>query len=113
MLKSDGHPRARGLPKMAEPVSLDALLEAHLPADALAQARRIMYGSPVEELPLAPAAQASAAEQRFDLKAFKFPCKPEQGRPARVVRVAAIQVSKRRMGMARRRREGGGGGKGR
>lgn len=71
--------------------SLESLLRK-LPAEDQAEAFRILYGRLPDELPLTAEAQRLATEHDFDVAAYRFPSTPEQRRPARIVRVGAIQT---------------------
>lgn len=70
--------------------SLEGLLRK-LPEEDQAEAFRILYGNVPEELPVTDAAEALAREFDFDVAGYRFPSAPEQRRPARIVRVGAIQ----------------------
>ena len=80
---------------LAGHASLDALLAAHLPPDALREARRVLYGlnggEPVQPLQLPAALVARAAQEGYDLQGHKFRAAPEQLRPPRLTRLALIQ----------------------
>lgn len=75
--------------------SLDRLLEAHLPADALREARRVLYGlnggEPVQAMELPAELVARAAQEDYDLQGHRFRAAPEQLRPPRLTRLALIQ----------------------
>lgn len=71
--------------------SLESLLRK-LPAEDQAEAFRILYGKLPEELPIAPNARALATQHDFDVAAWRFASTPEQRRPARIVRIGAIQT---------------------
>lgn len=70
--------------------SLEHALES-LPDEHRDEVKRILYGNPVEVLPVVAAAAESAAAKEFELKAYKVPCPAEQLRGPRVVRVGLIQ----------------------
>ncbi len=70
--------------------SLEGLLRK-LPEEDQAEAFRILYGNVPEKLPVTDAAEALAREFDFDVAGYRFPSAPEQRRPARIVRVGAIQ----------------------
>lgn len=72
--------------------SIDALLE-DLPAEKQAKIRQLLYGKPVDEIPLPPAVAEQAKEGPFEVKAFKFSAAREQLRAPRVVRIGLIQHS--------------------
>ncbi|XP_038061399.1 beta-ureidopropionase-like [Patiria miniata] len=80
---------------MAEEIeSLERLLEDHLPADKLAEARRIIYGQDGKNsgpLDLPEAARALAKEGNFELVGYSISAKPEQLRPPRIVRIGLVQ----------------------
>ena len=72
---------------------VDALLNEHIPAEKLAEVKRVLYGNPVGTVPISPATEALAAEGNFEVKAFSFPSVKDQLREPRVVRVGVIQHS--------------------
>lgn len=71
--------------------------QAHIPADKLAEVRRVLYGSneggPVQPVDLSPEISCVASSSNFDLQAYRFAAGPEQLRPPRVVRAALVQHS--------------------
>lgn len=72
--------------------NIHTIIEQSVPADRLAEVRRILYGPPVSELPLAAEASALSKEHKFEIRAFKMSAsQPEAFRPPRIVRVAGIQ----------------------
>nr|XP_056715585.1 beta-ureidopropionase [Euleptes europaea] len=66
-------------------------LERYLPAEQLAEAKRILYGERVRPLDLPSVATSAAGERNFDLLGYGFQAEPEQLRQPRVVRVGLIQ----------------------
>ena len=76
----------------AEVHSLDNLIE-DLPADKQAKIRQLIYGKPVDELPIPASVAEHAKESSYELKAFKFSAAREQLRGPRIVRIGLIQHS--------------------
>ena len=78
--------------------SLEKILEEHLPADKLAEVRRVLYGcnmgSPVKPLALPHAVVAAAEAGGFDLQAYRFGAAPEQLRPPRITRCEARSIER-------------------
>ena len=68
-------------------------MEKHVPPEELKEVKRILYGKPVEVLPVPEEVKKRSEECKLEVKAFKFGAEKEQLRPARVVRVALIQNS--------------------
>eukprot|EP00741_Cyanophora_paradoxa_P025711 tig00000388_g24812.t1 len=75
----------------AEFQSVEAVLEKHVPANELAFVKRVLYGKPVEKLPVAQAAAELAEKHDFEIQAYKYDAAREQLRPPRVVRIGLIQ----------------------
>ncbi|KXZ53165.1 hypothetical protein GPECTOR_7g1057 [Gonium pectorale] len=75
--------------------TLEELLEAHVPADKLQHAKRVLYGlnvgEPVADLAMSPDVRERAKQMDFDLRTALFRAAPEQLRPPRVVRIGLIQ----------------------
>ncbi|XP_059483992.1 beta-ureidopropionase [Neocloeon triangulifer] len=71
--------------------SLEDCLEKHIPAPELAEVKRILFGKPVEGIPIPKAAEALRKSGDFELKAFKIAAAPEELRKPRLVRVGIIQ----------------------
>ena len=67
------------------------MLEAHIPAEMLGEVKRIMYGSPCDELELDPKAVSLSEENDFELKAYGYTAKPEIDRAPRITRIGVIQ----------------------
>ncbi|MCO4744893.1 MAG: acyltransferase [Proteobacteria bacterium] len=76
--------------KKKEVASLESLLRK-LPEEDQAEAFRILYGDLPDELPIPAELKKDAAKHNYDVAAYKFHCKTEQRRPARIVRVGVIQ----------------------
>lgn len=66
---------------------------AQLPPDQQVHLKRLIFGSPVEALPLPDAAQSLAAAFDFDIAAYKTNSPPDVTREPRKVRIAVIQNS--------------------
>jgi beta-ureidopropionase len=77
--------------------SVEAVLEQHLPADKLAEVKRVLYGynvgKPVENVPVSHEAQHIAKENNFEVQASKFKAEPEQLRAPRIVKIGLVQNS--------------------
>ncbi|WIA33356.1 hypothetical protein OEZ86_006493 [Tetradesmus obliquus] len=75
--------------------SLEKVLEEYIPADKLAEVKRVLYGAnlgkPVAALEVPEALQKVAEEQAFDLQAYKFGAAAEQFRAPRIVKIGLIQ----------------------
>lgn len=71
--------------------SLEAALDTIPDAGMRDEAKRILFGNPVEKLAVVPAAAEQAAAKNFEVQAYKIPCPAEQTRSARIVRVGLIQ----------------------
>jgi beta-ureidopropionase len=75
----------------SEFTSVESILEEHLPAEKFEKVRSVLFGKPVENVPIAEEVAGVAKANHFEIKAFKFPHQPEQMRPPRFVRVGLIQ----------------------
>ncbi|KNC46864.1 beta-ureidopropionase [Thecamonas trahens ATCC 50062] len=75
----------------AEIHNVDDILEAHIPAEELAEVKRILYGSPCGEIEVVDAAAQLSADNDFEIKAYQYNAKPESTRPPRIVRIGLIQ----------------------
>eukprot|EP00051_Salpingoeca_urceolata_P027187 m.480352 g.480352 ORF g.480352 m.480352 type:complete len:385 (+) comp21800_c0_seq1:97-1251(+) len=75
----------------SETVSLEAILEEHIPAEKLAEVKRILYGAPTETLPVSEESQALSSSKDFEVQAVRIPCPTEQLRAPRIVRIGLIQ----------------------
>lgn len=74
--------------------SLDECLEKHLPAEELREVKRILYGVEKDQtLELSADALATAKENGFEIKGYRFTARQEELRKPRIVRVGAIQNS--------------------
>eukprot|EP00053_Salpingoeca_punica_P009338 m.83579 g.83579 ORF g.83579 m.83579 type:complete len:387 (-) comp14983_c0_seq1:255-1415(-) len=71
--------------------SIDKVLEEHIPAEKLAEVKRLLYGPETPALDLPEAATRIAAEKDFEIRAFKIPAGREEIRSPRLVRVGLIQ----------------------
>lgn len=74
-------------------MSVESVLEEHIPAEKLAEVKRVLYGNPVNTVEVTEPAASLAAKHGFEVKAFAFPSTSEQLRSARPVRVGLIQNS--------------------
>ncbi len=63
-----------------------------LPADLAGEAFRILYGTLPEVMKIPEGLQERAKEANFDVAFYRFPHRPEQRRPPRIVRIGAIQA---------------------
>lgn len=70
--------------------SLESLLEKLSPAE-VEEAKRILYGAPVQTLAITAHAAALAQQHDFEIKAFQKNAAQEQLRKPRIVRIGAIQ----------------------
>eukprot|EP00882_Tetradesmus_deserticola_P003821 GHRQ01004042.1.p1 GENE.GHRQ01004042.1~~GHRQ01004042.1.p1 ORF type:complete len:395 (+),score=132.35 GHRQ01004042.1:131-1315(+) len=75
--------------------SVEKVLEEYIPADKLAEVKRVLFGAnqgkPVAALEVADALQELAEEQAFDLQAYRFGAAAEQFRAPRIVKIGLIQ----------------------
>lgn len=75
--------------------SVEAILDEFIPADKLAEVKRVLYGNncggPVEALQPPSRVVAAAKEADFDLQAYAFKALPEQMRAPKLVRIGLIQ----------------------
>ncbi|XP_041348264.1 beta-ureidopropionase-like [Gigantopelta aegis] len=75
----------------AQVENIECLLDKYLPPAELAEAKRLMYGKELRKLELPKSAIALSEERDFELQGYGFDALPETTRPARVIRVGAIQ----------------------
>ncbi|KAJ9469672.1 Beta-ureidopropionase [Diplonema papillatum] len=68
-------------------------LSSSVPADKWEELRKVLYGPATPACQVAPEAQAAADKAGAEIKCYKVNCPPEQLRPPRLVKVAAIQNS--------------------
>eukprot|EP01062_Namystynia_karyoxenos_P063879 TRINITY_DN56689_c0_g1_i1.p1 TRINITY_DN56689_c0_g1~~TRINITY_DN56689_c0_g1_i1.p1 ORF type:complete len:417 (+),score=162.52 TRINITY_DN56689_c0_g1_i1:79-1251(+) len=73
--------------------SVEVALKEHLPKEKYEEVIRVLYGAQTPALPVTEAAQRIAAEHNFEIQAYSVPCKKEQRRAPRRVRIGAIQNS--------------------
>jgi hypothetical protein len=66
-------------------------LEKHLPKKVFDSVRQILYGPKTPEVELRPETKSKANSLKVEVKSFKINCEPEQTRPARLVKVGAVQ----------------------
>lgn len=71
----------------------DDVLNQHIPADKLAEVRRLLYGVEWEELAITEEAAQLAAAGDFEVRGYTKRAAAEQLRGPNVVRYAAIQNS--------------------
>jgi beta-ureidopropionase len=71
--------------------SVEDLLSQHIPADDLAEVKRIFYGKELKALNIASEAEKLAVQHDFDIQGYKFEARTEQVRAPRIVRVGIIQ----------------------
>jgi len=75
--------------------SLEELLAVHIPADKLAEVRRVLYGHNqgglVRSMELPRELVERAIADSYDLQAYRFLAAPEQMRAPRVVRIGLVQ----------------------
>ncbi|KAM4708353.1 beta-ureidopropionase [Discoglossus pictus] len=74
-----------------ELVSLEGVLEKHIPAGELQEVRRLLYGKEIKSLPLPSNAVQAASQGGFELQGYVFEAAEEQLRRPRIVRVGLIQ----------------------
>jgi len=77
--------------------NIDTVLDKYVPAEELAEVKRILYGynqgKPVAVVPVTEEGSKNAKEFNFDLKAFKFTAAAEEMRAPRIVKIGLIQHS--------------------
>ncbi|XP_078599658.1 beta-ureidopropionase-like [Branchiostoma floridae x Branchiostoma japonicum] len=71
--------------------NVDDVLREHIPPEKLKEVQRVLYGSSFSKLTLPAEAVKLADERKFELAGYGMQAVPEQLRPARVVRVGAVQ----------------------
>lgn len=71
--------------------SVEQLLSQHIPADDLAEVKRIFYGKELKALNIASEAEELAVKHDFEIQGYKFEARTEQLRAPRIVRVGIIQ----------------------
>jgi beta-ureidopropionase len=71
--------------------SVEDILSQHVPADDLAEVKRIFYGKELKALNIANEAEKLAVKYDFDIQGYKFEARTEQVRAPRIVRVGIIQ----------------------
>ncbi|XP_019620195.1 PREDICTED: beta-ureidopropionase-like [Branchiostoma belcheri] len=71
--------------------SVDDVLREHIPPEKLREVQRVLYGSSFSKLSLPAEAVKLAEERKFELAGYGTQAGREQLRPARVVRVGAVQ----------------------
>ncbi|KAL4224229.1 Beta-ureidopropionase [Mactra antiquata] len=71
--------------------SVDKSLKKHLPPSEYAEVRRILYGNEVSKLEFSSEVQSEAEQKDFEVQGYGFSALKEEERPARIVRVGAIQ----------------------
>lgn len=74
-----------------EIISLEDVLQKHIPEAELREVHRILYGKELRKLDLPESAKALAQEGDFDVTGYGFDVPAEQSRPCRIVRVGIIQ----------------------
>ena len=73
--------------------SVEEVLEAHIPPAQLAEVKRILYGRPAIPLDVTFKCKEVAAEDGYELAAWRIGASKEETRPARKVTIALIQNS--------------------
>eukprot|EP00058_Branchiostoma_floridae_P009320 XP_002594808.1 hypothetical protein BRAFLDRAFT_269635 [Branchiostoma floridae] len=71
--------------------NVDDVLREHIPPEKLGEVQRVLYGSSFSKLNLPAEAVKLANERKFELAGYGMQAVPEQLRPARLVRVGAVQ----------------------
>ncbi|XP_028680744.1 beta-ureidopropionase [Erpetoichthys calabaricus] len=71
--------------------SLEKTLEKYIPAEELAEIKRIVFGKESKRLDLPKCATKAADERNFELEGYRFEASIEQLRPPRCIRVGLIQ----------------------
>ena len=64
---------------------------AQLPAEQQQQINRILFGKPVEMIPIPASVTDAAKAGNFEVACYRTPCTPDTLQPARKVRIAVIQ----------------------
>ncbi|KAM4809204.1 beta-ureidopropionase [Rhinophrynus dorsalis] len=72
-------------------LSLESLLEKHVPADDIREVWRLLYGKELRPLDLPSNAVQAASQGSFELKGYVFEAASEQIRRPRKIRVGLIQ----------------------
>ena len=75
----------------AEIHSVEKILKENLTGNEYDEVRRVLYGGATEELPVPAKAAAIATKLDFDISMHKIAAAEEQNRPARIVRIGAVQ----------------------
>ncbi|XP_066300681.1 beta-ureidopropionase-like [Branchiostoma lanceolatum] len=71
--------------------NVDDVLREHIPPEKLREVQRVLYGSSFSKLALPTEAVKLAEARKFELAGYGMQVVQEQLRPARMVRVAAVQ----------------------
>ena len=71
--------------------SVEKLLSKHVPADDLADIKRIFYGKELPPLNICTEAKKIAENHDFEIQGYKFGARLEQLRAPRIVRVGLVQ----------------------
>ncbi|RWS21931.1 beta-ureidopropionase-like protein, partial [Leptotrombidium deliense] len=79
--------------KIANNLSLENILQKHIPEDELKEVKRLLFGKELKKLDLCNDAIELARTNNFEVKGFVFDAQHEQLRTAREVTVAIIQHS--------------------
>ncbi|XP_053557964.1 beta-ureidopropionase [Bombina bombina] len=74
-----------------ELVSLERVLEQHIPTEELREVRKLLYGKEIKTLDLPSNALQAASQREFELQGYAFEAAEEQLRRPRIVRVGLIQ----------------------
>jgi beta-ureidopropionase len=78
---------------MATPTPSVEQIIAQLPPDDQVNLKRLLFGVPVQVLPIPEEAKLLSEKYNFEVQAFKTPCTPDQRREPRIVRIGCIQNS--------------------
>ncbi|KAL0267112.1 UNVERIFIED_CONTAM: hypothetical protein PYX00_009469 [Menopon gallinae] len=76
---------------LAQTESVEKILEKHVPENERKELDRILYGKTLQKLEIPTAAKELSDKHDFEIQAYKIPCKEEELRPPRIVRVAGVQ----------------------
>ncbi|PSN55002.1 Beta-ureidopropionase [Blattella germanica] len=71
--------------------SVEKLLSKHVPADDLAEIKRIFYGKDLPALPIPTEARKISENYDFEIQGYRFGARAEQLRTSRTVRVGLVQ----------------------
>eukprot|EP00756_Hemistasia_phaeocysticola_P040341 Hpha_TRINITY_DN16859_c1_g1::TRINITY_DN16859_c1_g1_i5::g.152529::m.152529/K01431/UPB1, pydC; beta-ureidopropionase len=73
--------------------SVEATLREHIPADKYAEVVQVLYGAQTPALPIPADVTEYARQNNFEVQAYTVPCRKEQMREQRRVKIGAIQTA--------------------